>query len=116
MAAGIADVEVPAATISPERYLRDQRAVTRDVAGETVIVPVTNHVADLEAIYTLNATGTFLWNRLDSPRSVPELASALAAAFEVNHDRAAADVEQILQDLRQEGLVQVAIAPAAAGR
>jgi hypothetical protein len=94
-----------------ERYVRDQRAVTRELAGETVIVPVRHNVADLAAIYTLNATGTFLWNQLDGRRSVAQLADALAAAFEVTHNQALEDVVHLLQELRQEGLVQVADSP-----
>jgi hypothetical protein len=89
-------------------FTRDQSAVTRRIAGETVIVPVRNDVADLDSIYTLNETGSFVWDLLDGKHTVAELIEAVVAEFEVARDVAAADVNRLIGSLRDEGLLRPA--------
>ena len=38
--------------------------VTREIGGETLIVPVTGHVMDLESIFVLNPVGSRIWELL----------------------------------------------------
>ena len=91
-----------------EVYVREESAVTRRIAGETVIVPVRDDVADLDSIYTLNETGTFLWELLDGRHTVGELVEALVARFEVSPEVAGADVTRLIVSLREEGLLRAA--------
>ena len=89
-------------------FVRDQSAVTRRIAGETVIVPVRDDVADLDSIYTLNETGSFVWDLLDGRRTVDQLVDAVVAEFEVAREVAAADVARLIASLRDEGLLRPA--------
>ena len=93
---------------SDEVFTRDQSAVTRRIAGETVIVPVRDDVADLDSIYTLNETSTFVWDLVDGRRTVQELVDAVVAEFEVTRDVAAADVHRLIASLCDEGLLRPA--------
>jgi hypothetical protein len=45
--------------------------VTRDIAGETIIVPVRDGVGDLNSIYTLNELGTRVWQLVDGQTQNP---------------------------------------------
>jgi hypothetical protein len=94
--------------VSDGVFTRDQSAVTRRIAGETVIVPVRDNVADLDSIYTLNETGTFVWDLLDGRRTVGQLVDAVVAEFQVTREVAAADVERLIASLRDEGLLRPA--------
>jgi hypothetical protein len=89
--------------------------VTRQVAGECIIVPVRSGVADLDSLYTLNTTASWLWDRLDGHTSEPDLSAALASEFEVDPAVALADVTEIIDDLCDEGLVRRVPGPTAAG-
>jgi hypothetical protein len=92
--------------LGPKAVLRrDPAAVTRTFDGETVIVPVRRNVADLVSIYTLNETGTFLWNRCDGQTTIEQLVEALSDTFEVSRTKAWQDVKELLNDLCSEGLV-----------
>ena len=54
----------------------------------------------------LNATATFLWNQLDQPRSVSELADRLCQHFDsVMLAGATRDVEKLIEELRSLGYV-----------
>ena len=70
-------------------YARNDSFVYRDIAGETVLVPVYGEVADMESIYTLNEVGARIWNLIDGQRTLGEVGQALADEY----DAPPADVE-----------------------
>lgn len=104
-----------AMTGNNERFIRSQAVVARVVAGETLIVPVRAKVGDLASIYSLNGTGTLIWRLLDSPRSIEEMAAAVAAEYNVDLVPAERDVNEFVNEMRGVGLVEVLAALAMAG-
>lgn len=85
----------------------DRRSfVTRDIGGETLVVPVTGHVMDLESIYVLNPVASRIWELLGSPTTADHIADVVAAEFAVPEKDAAADVAEFLDSLRTRGLIQ----------
>lgn len=83
----------------------DLSFVTRQVAGETLIVPVSGSVADLESIFVLNEVGSHIWHALGSPATVDDLVRAVVAKFDVTAESARADVLAFLEDLSSRRLV-----------
>jgi len=98
-----------------DKIIRSQSVVARVVGGETLIVPIRGKVGDLASIYSFNGTGTLIWKLLASPKSVPELAAAVAEAYEVEPARAQSDVEQFVGEMKAVGLVEVPASVAMAG-
>lgn len=88
-----------------QHFSVDINTVTRDIAGEIIIVPVKNHVANLESVYTLNELGSEIWRQLDGKTSVSQIIDSIVINYEVSWAVAAADVEEFLQSLLQAGLV-----------
>ncbi len=80
--------------------------VTRRIAGETIIVPVSANVGDLEAIYTLNEVGSYVWQLIDGRRTAQAIAEAVGAEYDVALDRAVRDVDELLSTLEAKGLVR----------
>jgi hypothetical protein len=80
--------------------------VTRHIGGETLIVPVTAHVVDLESIFVLNPVASRIWELLGSPIRADRIADTVAAEFAVSRDVAAADVAEFLDALGDRGLIQ----------
>jgi hypothetical protein len=61
---------------------------------------------DTKLYYTLNETGVFVWKELDaSPNGIEGLVQRLTESFEVETERARADVDAVLRTLLDEGLV-----------
>lgn len=87
--------------------VRSQSVVSRMVAGETLIVPIRGRVGDLASIYSFNGTGSLIWQLLESPRTIGELAEAVAQQFEVEPERAEQDVERFVQEMIAVCLVEV---------
>jgi hypothetical protein len=80
--------------------------VTRRIAGETLIMPVSGRVMDLESIYVMNLVGSRIWELLRSPTSVDRIAETLAGEFEVSPERAVEDVAEFIASLDERGLVR----------
>jgi Coenzyme PQQ synthesis protein D (PqqD) len=86
------------------RYLRKKDFVVRKVAGETILVPVRNSVAGLDAIFTLNEVGGTVWALLDG-RSVREIVDEVCGTYETGLEVAASDVTEFLASLDEAGLI-----------
>ena len=104
-----------ATMLRDEVLVRSESVVARVVAGETLIVPVRAKVGDLASIYSFNGTGTLIWKLLASPKSVAELAAAVAQEYEVELTQAENDVTSFVNEMKAVGLVEVPSPVAMAG-
>jgi hypothetical protein len=98
--------DVPPLPLSGVRYLRNLNLVSRDVSGETVVVPICRGVGDLDAIFTFNGVGTHLWVLLAEGRTEGELSNFVAQRFAISREQAQRDVNRFLVELQEAGLVR----------
>jgi len=96
-------------------FVRSQSVVSRVVAGETLIVPVRGKVGDLASIYSFNGAGSLIWKLLESPKTLAELAAAVAQEYEVEPAQAERDVTAFVGEMKGVGLVEVPASLAIAG-
>ena len=87
-------------------YIKTGEFVTRAIAGETIVVPITAGVGDLDSIYTLNEVGATIWELIDGTTTVDEIVSAVAREFEVGPDQAKTDVLEFVTSLAEAGLIR----------
>jgi len=87
-------------------YAHGDSLVTRDLAGEKIIVPVRGKVGDLNNIYTLNAVANDIWNLLDGERTVQQIVKQLEEEYEIDSETLTNDVSRTLDELRGAGLVK----------
>lgn len=73
--------------------------VTRKTGNEYVLVPVTDNIADMNSVYTLNETGAFIWEQIDGKRNIEEIISLLTAEYEIDHINAEADVLSFVENM-----------------
>ena len=43
------------------RYQKDASIVSREIAGEVILVPIRQNMGDMESIFTLNETASRIW-------------------------------------------------------
>jgi hypothetical protein len=72
-------------------YARSERMVGRRIGGQFVLVPIARDVADVDSLFTLNALGTFLWERFDGRQDGNAHVAAIVQRFDVSMERAAED-------------------------
>jgi hypothetical protein len=88
-----------------KRLKRNTDCVAREVAGETIIVPIRANVGDLDSVYTLSEVGSRIWQLLDGHTTIAGLAAAICAEYDVSPEQAEADTLALLADLQAAGLI-----------
>jgi hypothetical protein len=73
--------------------------VTRKTGNEYVLVPITNNIADMNSVYTLNETGAFIWEQIDGKRSVEEIINALTDEYDIDYKNAETDVFSFVENM-----------------
>ena len=75
------------------------KVVTRKTGNEYVLVPITNNIADMNSVYTLNETGAFIWEHIDGKRSVEEIIITLTSEYDIDPKNAEADVLSFVENM-----------------
>jgi hypothetical protein len=75
--------------------------ITRQIAGETVLVPVGKSVYDANGLFVLNELAAFIWNLLPNVDTEEEICEAVLAEYDVSAETAAQDVAEFLNQLRE---------------
>jgi len=101
--------------LNQQSFVRSRSIVAREVAGETLLVPIRGKVGDLASIYSFNGTASLIWKLLVSPKTLAELAEAVTGEYEVDRSQAERDVKKFVDDMKAVGLVEVPAAVAVAG-
>lgn len=86
-------------------FVKKEECVSREIAGETLIVPVRSHVGDVNAIYTMNELGTMIWNLVDGQTNVGQIAEAICNSYDVAPEKAIEDITDFIHSLEVAGLV-----------
>ena len=80
--------------------------ITRNVAGETVVVPTGEAASRLNGMITLNETAAFIWEFLQESHTREELLAAMLDEFEVDETCAKADIEGFTEMLMENGMLE----------
>jgi len=88
-------------------YVKDTDLVTRNVAGETIIVPIRNKVGDLGSIYTLNEVGSTIWQLIDGKKTGSQIAEEICMTYNVTSEEAKKDTSAFLKSLEEAGLLRL---------
>jgi hypothetical protein len=93
-------------SMEPERKpVRVPGIVTREIAGETILVPVRHGVSDLNCIFTLNETASLVWRMIDGTQTVSDVVRAACVEFGVADSTAEAEISAFLAEMHSAGLV-----------
>jgi hypothetical protein len=76
------------------------QALSQEVNGETVILDL-----DSENYFGLNEVGTRIWQLLGEGRNTADIEQMLAAEYDVDEKQLRQDIDELLQQLLEAGLV-----------
>lgn len=80
--------------------------ILRKVADSYVVVPVGKQTLDFNGIINLNETGAFLFELLQKGAEKDELVNKLLDEYEVDRDRASADVDKFIQSVKDADVLE----------
>ncbi len=80
-------------------YRKNPDVVTREIGGETILIPLFHSSEDLNYIYTLNETAARFWSLIDGEKSVEEIQKGLLEEYEIDPSVLNRNVEELVKDL-----------------
>jgi hypothetical protein len=88
-----------------ELYVCSDAVVSRVIAGETLIVPISKGVGDLASIYSLNPVASTIWEAISRPRTKNEIVQLVANEFIAELPQIERDVGAFLVEMESASLV-----------
>lgn len=79
--------------------------IKREIAGDTILVPVGRTVLDSNGLFVLNELGAFIWEILPNVEKEEAICEAILAEYEVTPEEAAKDVADFLEKLRKLDII-----------
>ena len=91
--------------------VRVKDILSAEVGNEVVLMSI-----DQGVYYGLNPVGARVWSLLGEPVSVQEMCEQIVEEFEVSWEQCQAEVLGLLEDMAQQGLIEVMGEGSSAGR
>lgn len=88
-----------------DKYKKSGDVVHREIAGESILVPIRGNVADMQRLFALEGVGAFIWGKLDGETAVAEIAALVADRFDVDLETAEKDVAVFIDELLKNELI-----------
>ncbi len=77
----------------------------RQVGSESILVPIRNHVGDLDSVYVLTVVAARIWQLLDGMHDIESIVTAICSEYDVEAGVARADVAELLGSLEAAKLI-----------
>ena len=81
--------------------LHSPSVVTRKTGNEYVLVPITDNIADMDSVYTLNETGAFIWEQIDGRRDLESLIKLLVSEYDTDTETAKSDLLDFINKMNE---------------
>ena len=79
--------------------------IKREIAGDTILVPVGKTVLDSNGLFVLNELGAFIWDLLPEVEDEESICKAILAEYEVSAEETAKDVAEFMAMLRKMEII-----------
>ena len=89
------------------RIVASQEQTSCDFDGETVMLNTKSG-----QYYGLNDVATMVWDLVQQPRTLAQVREAVQAQFDVTAERCDTDLQAWLQDMVDEGMIEIEGGPA----
>jgi hypothetical protein len=75
--------------------------VSREIEGETILLPIFANSEQANCIYSLNKPASFLWGQINGRRTVEQLKKILAEKFSSSDKELEKELAGLISDLKK---------------
>lgn len=79
--------------------------IKREIAGDTILVPVGSAVYDSNGLFVLNELASFIWDLLPEAESEEDILNAVLSEYEVEKEVAEKDIAEFLSKLKKMEII-----------
>ncbi len=89
-------------------YKKNPDVVYRVIAGEALLVPISNETQIAGRLFSLNEVGAFIWEQIDGRRNLSAILQGILREYEIEEDTARADLISLIDELEKLGAIRLA--------
>ena len=89
-----------------KRFFKDPSVVSRKIADEVILVPISQKTSEVAHIYTMNQVAARIWELIDGENNLQDIQKVILTEFDISADQALSDLQEFLQQLQQAGAVK----------
>ena len=75
--------------------------VTREIDGETILLPIYKTSEEINCIYTLNKVASEVWKMINGKITLAEIKKQILKQFDTTSEEANKEIAKLLKDLKQ---------------
>ena len=79
--------------------------IKREIAGDTILVPLGKSVYESNGLFVLNELGAFIWNLMPAVDTEEEIVDKILEEYEVSREEAEADTAKFMAKLREMNII-----------
>ena len=87
------------------QYKRSDNVVSRELGGQTVLIPIQQQGIDVQRIYALNSTAEDVWELLAAPSTLEAIVAKMAEEYNASGDLIRNDIVTLLNEMVEENVV-----------
>lgn len=80
--------------------------VLRKIAGEDLLVPIGNEIANFSGVIYLNSVASFIWEKMQSDITIKQLKEAIIQEFDVTEEQLEEDLSKFLVLLEERNMLE----------
>ena len=92
--------------LSKKQYFRNEQFISRRIADEFLLVPISNHLSGDNWLFVLNEVGGRIWELIDRDRSVQQIGQLLIEEFDTTPEQLEEDLFRLLDQLQELGAIE----------
>ena len=89
-------------------FKKNDDVVSREIAGETILVPIRGKLADMQNIFSLNPVAKYIWEQLNGELTLEDIRNGIMNSFDVKDKNAEEDLHEFIDDLLKADLIALA--------
>lgn len=86
-------------------YHQTPDVICRAILDETILVPISGNLANMQNIFSLDAVGAFIWENLNGTKTLSDIHQLVIDEFDVESNRARTDLHDFIDELTRAGLL-----------
>lgn len=83
-----------------------QGFILRKIAGQNIVVPLGVKTLDFNIMISLNDSGAFLWQQLQTDKTEDQLLGALLEEYDIDEERASEDIKRFINKLEDAEILE----------
>lgn len=87
-------------------YQRQNQIITRQIAGETLLVPIRYQIDEIQHLFAMNPVASHIWQTMDGKMTVADLISSVCATFDAEKAQVEEDVFGFIEELMLANLIK----------